>query len=85
MLYELPSTRSMRSTTFGYGDKVDLGKRNFICPSPDRYKLNNSDFQSNSKNGISMGHGRSEVKANDVFHQHLKHSPEPCSYNPKPL
>lgn len=37
MFYEIPNTRTMRATSFGYGQKMDLGKKNFVTPSPDRY------------------------------------------------
>jgi hypothetical protein len=32
-----------RATSFGYGNKTDLAKRNFLAPPPDRYNLL-SDF-----------------------------------------
>ena len=71
-----------RSTSFGYGDKIDIGKRNFVTPPPDRYQLE-SEFKSNNKVGITMAQGRSDVKTNDLFFQPLKNSPNPQSYSPK--
>ena len=69
-----------RSTSFGYGNKIDLAKKNFVTPPPDRYYV---DGNIKSKFGITMGHGRNEVKSNDMFFRPLKQSPEPATYNPK--
>lgn len=84
MFYDIPTTRVMRATSFGYGNKLDLGKKNFVTPSPDRYNFD-SDFKQNSKSGFTIAPGRNDVKANDMFYRPLKQSPEPASYNPKPL
>ncbi len=64
----------MRSTSFGYGNKLDLGKRNFVTPPPDRYIITN-DFMEKGKYGITIAPGRSDVKANDMFYRPLKQSP----------
>ena len=80
----MPSTRALRATSFGYGNKLDLGKRNFVTPPPDRYSLN-SDFTKDGKHGVTIAPGRNDVKANDMFYRPLKQAPEPATYNPKPL
>ena len=74
MFYEIPTTKTMRATSFGYGQKLDLGKKNFVTPSPDRYELS-SEFKKNPKVGFTMAPGRSDVKANDLFYRPLKQSP----------
>lgn len=40
--YDLPEIKSKRSAGIGYGSKMDLGKRNFVVPSPNSYKINSS-------------------------------------------
>jgi hypothetical protein len=72
----------MRSTSLGYGKKLDLGKKNFITPPPNRYTLS-SDFRKDPKIGVTIAPGRGDVKANDMFYRALKQSPEPASYSPK--
>lgn len=74
----------MRATSFGYGNKVDLAKKNFVSPPPDKYNLDTS-FKQNGNDGITMAHGRNVVKANDMFYRPLKQSPEPATYTPKTL
>jgi hypothetical protein len=44
-----------RSTSFGYGNKIDLAKKNFVTPPPDRYNIQ-GDIK--NKFGITMAHGR---------------------------
>jgi len=63
---------------------MDLGKRNFVTPPPGRYNID-SEFKESGKNGFTLAPGRNDVKANDMFYRPLKQSPEPASYNPKPL
>ena len=82
--YDIPSTRALRATSFGYGNKLDLGKRNFVTPPPDRYSLK-SEFNNDGKHGKTLAQGRNDVKANDMFFRPLKQAPEPATYSPKPL
>ena len=37
--YDLPSLKANRSTSFGYGNKIDLSKKSLITPSPLQYEL----------------------------------------------
>lgn len=32
--YDLPEIKSKRSAAIGYGNKMDLGKKNFLVPGP---------------------------------------------------
>lgn len=61
-MYDLPTTKTNRKTSFGYGKKTDLdvGKnRHNIIPSPDTYNLN-TFIQTNKlhNKGFSPGKGR---------------------------
>lgn len=37
--YEIPDTKTKRSASFGYGNKMDLAKQNFKTPSPIQYNI----------------------------------------------
>lgn len=63
---------------------MDLAKKNFVTPSPNRYNLD-SNFKENGKSGFTMAPGRNDVKANDMFYKALKQAPEPATYNPRGL
>ena len=56
-IYDIPSTTSRRSTSFGFGKK-DIGIRDdkFI-PPPATYTLN-SEFEEKRSRGFSFGQGR---------------------------
>jgi len=73
-----------RATSFGYGNKLDLSKRNFITPPPDRYNID-SDFKTGSKSGFTMAQGRNDIKTNDMFYRPLKQAPDSGSYSPRHL
>ena len=64
--YDLPSINSNRSTSFGYGNKIDIGKRGTITPSPLNYTIHGDFDRTERKNGITMGLGR-EVSIIIIF------------------
>ena len=37
--YDLPEVKNKRSTSFGYGNKIDIAKKNLMTPSPQNYTL----------------------------------------------
>ena len=54
--YDVPNFRSRRSTSFGYGNKIDLTIKS-PAPSPSRY-TQPSAFDNPQKRGFSFGFGR---------------------------
>lgn len=60
MYYDLPPTRNLRSTSFGFGKKQELA--NITCsPAPNRYDLY-SDFDNKDKiKGYSLALGRDVI------------------------
>ena len=59
--YDLPQLKSNRSTSFGYGDKTDLAKKNLATPSPMKYNILGAFDNKNKKDGISFGAGRDVI------------------------
>jgi len=49
-----------RSTSLGYGQKVQIGQSKTIVPSPGAYELG-SYFKPDKKKGISIGAGREVI------------------------
>lgn len=50
----------------GFGNKVDLGKKNFVAPDPTQYNLGSS-FDLKKSKGISIGQGRDKIIAGNMF------------------
>ncbi len=69
--YDLPEIKSKRAAGIGYGSKMDLGKRNFIVPAPNSYKLGSS-FDLTQKQGITIAEGRDKIIAGDMFRTNFK-------------
>lgn len=62
--YDLPDIKNNRSTSFGYGNKVDMARTNFNTPSPLNYTINGEfDSMKNKKGGITFGAGRDVIFA----------------------
>jgi len=62
IFYDLPSTRVLRSTSFGFGKKLDLA--NISCsPAPNRYSLHGDfEHEKDKSRGFSLGLGRNVRK-----------------------
>lgn len=60
---------------------MDLGKKNFLSPPPDRYSLK-SDFERGDRAGITMAPGRDEVLVNSFIGKDQK-NPPPNNYDPR--
>lgn len=58
--YELPSERSKRACSLGYGNKISLGKKT-VGPPPDAYQIR-STFEKNSYSSIAFGKSRENIK-----------------------
>jgi hypothetical protein len=57
--YDLPDVKNNRSTSFGYGNKIDLAKANVVTPSPLNYTIHREfDSFREKKLGITFGAGR---------------------------
>jgi len=56
--YNLPTVKSTRATSFGYGDKIDISKKNVVTPSPLNYAIYGDFDRKNSNSGITIGAGR---------------------------
>ena len=73
--YDLPSTRVLRSTSFGFGKKLDLA--NISCsPAPNKYSLHGDfEHEKDKSRGFSLGLGRNvwayAFKSPSVFHSCL--------------
>lgn len=88
--YNLPSTRSLRSTSFGYGSKI-LDSRRKDSPSPDSYRIpSDFDFSRSDKNkGFSFRVGwkaYTRVYQKEGFKNTLGADPNvpgPGTYKPK--
>lgn len=65
----------------GFGNKVDLGKKNFVVPDPTQYNLGSS-FDLKKSKGISIGQGRDKIIAGNMFRTNSK-VPSPFEYNPE--
>lgn len=51
--------KNNRSTSFGYGNKIDLAKVNVVTPSPMNYTIHGEfDSFKEKKVGITFGAGR---------------------------
>ena len=69
MFYQLPNTRDTRSTSFGYGNTVDLSKQNLVTPAPGSYKTRGEfEKQKDENRGISFGLGREVTGAQSRPH-----------------
>jgi hypothetical protein len=55
----MPDIKNNRSTSFGYGNKIDLAKVNVVTPSPLNYTIHGEfDTYKDKKAGITFGAGR---------------------------
>ena len=86
-MYNLPTTKSKRRTSFGYGKKTDLdvGKdRHNVTPSPDTYNLHNFvETNKMREKGFSPGKGREEVAPISYIPLEPKKMPGAGTYTPK--
>lgn len=83
-MYDLPSTKAQRSTSFGVGQKCPFPAKVMQLP-PGTYQLS-SDFERKEyKNVTSMAPGREKVTFGSFLLEALKqnkNSPSPDRYNP---
>lgn len=79
--YDLPEIKSKRSAAIGYGNKMDLGKRNFLVPGPSQYRLGSS-FDLKKNQGITIAEGRDKIIVGDMFRTNFK-VPSPFEYQPE--
>lgn len=76
----MPSLKSKRSCSFGYGSKTDLANKS-SSPPPGAYEAKSS-FHSNGSNSIAFGKSRNDVKFQNFLStiEKLKKIPAPNAY-----
>lgn len=79
--YDVPSTQTKRTTSFGYGNKIDLSKQYFQKPSPTQYDVKGDFDAHDKKKGITISAGREIIKNNSAF-EFDKNIPGPGQYHP---
>ncbi len=58
IFYNVPDTKTKKTCSFGFGNKLDLSKSSKVPTDPTNYNLK-SDFEKDfKKNGITFGAGR---------------------------
>lgn len=77
--YDLPVLSDKRSTSFGYGSKLDFAKAK-EGPAPNSYKIK-SEFD-NKQKGQTMGESRNNMEMHSIL-GNLPKTPGPGSYSTK--
>jgi len=79
--YDLPSTKQMRSTGFGYGNKFDFASLTKPTPPPTTYNIK-SCFELSKNTGKSIGTSRDKMRRNSILGLMNKY-PGPGTYGLK--